>query len=122
MGKLIRLLVAVAFCGLRLATVLADARLQARITGRGRATVTSLAGMATDGTVIVVYGAYGLVATVAGNGVAFAVAALLLGEAIAPDHTTSSITNRSSGQWWLVLISDPVHRGEPSSAAKALAS
>ncbi|SCL36691.1 Predicted arabinose efflux permease, MFS family [Micromonospora nigra] len=70
------LLVAVAFCGLRLATVLADARLQARIIGRGRATVTSLAGMATDGTVIVVYGAYGLVATVAGNGVAFAVAAL----------------------------------------------
>ncbi|GIJ32931.1 MFS transporter [Micromonospora sediminimaris] len=69
-------LVAVAFCGLQLASVLADARLQARITGPGRATVTSLAGMATDLTIIVVYGGYGLVATVAGNRVAFAVAAV----------------------------------------------
>ncbi|MFY1593970.1 MFS transporter [Micromonospora sp. WMMD737] len=69
-------LVAAAFCGFQLATVLADARLQARITGGSRATVTSLAGMATDVTVIAVYGGYGLLATGAGNPVAFAVAAV----------------------------------------------
>ncbi|MEH0972633.1 MFS transporter [Micromonospora sp. CPCC 205546] len=69
-------LVAAAFCGFQLATVLADARLQTRITGRGRATVTSLAGMATDVTVIAVYAGYGLLATGAGNGVAFAVASV----------------------------------------------
>ncbi|MEU4679222.1 MFS transporter [Micromonospora sp. NPDC023737] len=69
-------LVAVAFGAFQLATVLADARLQARISGPSRATVTSLAGMATDVTVIAVYAGYGLVATAAGNAVAFAVAAL----------------------------------------------
>ncbi|MGS2616636.1 MFS transporter [Micromonospora sp. LZ34] len=68
-------LVGLAFCGFQLASVLAEARLQARITGPGRATVTSLAGMGTDLTIIVVYAGYGLVATAAGNGVAFAVAA-----------------------------------------------
>jgi MFS family permease len=66
-------LVAIAFCGFQLATVLADARLQDRITGTSRATVTSLAGTATDVATIGVYGAYGLVAANAGNGVAFAV-------------------------------------------------
>ncbi|MGC5055077.1 MFS transporter [Micromonospora sp. DT48] len=69
-------LLAVAFCGLQLASVLAEARLQNRIVGPGRATVTSLAGMGTDLTVIGVYAGYGLVATVAGNPVAFAVAAV----------------------------------------------
>ncbi|MER7419186.1 MFS transporter [Micromonospora peucetia] len=69
-------LVGAAFCGFQLATVLADARLQARITGGSRATVTSLAGMATDVTIIGVYGGYGLLATGAGNRVAFAVAAV----------------------------------------------
>ncbi|QGN48713.1 MFS transporter [Micromonospora sp. WMMD558] len=68
-------LVGAAFGGFQLATVLADARLQARITGPSRATVTSLAGMATDVTIIAVYATYGLLATAAGNGVAFAVAA-----------------------------------------------
>ncbi|MEV4543956.1 MFS transporter [Micromonospora echinaurantiaca] len=68
-------LIGLAFCGFQLASVLAEARLQARITGPGRATVTSLAGMGTDLTIIVVYAGYGLVATAAGNGVAFAVAA-----------------------------------------------
>ncbi|MGW3606577.1 MFS transporter [Micromonospora sp. NPDC005161] len=68
-------LLAVAFGAAQLATVLADARLQARITGNSRATVTSLAGMATDVLVIVTYVGYGLVATAAGNAVAFAVAA-----------------------------------------------
>jgi MFS family permease len=66
-------LVAAAFGGFQLATVLADARLQARITGDGRATVTSLAGMLTDLATISVYGAYALLATGAGNGIAFAV-------------------------------------------------
>ncbi|MEV4809083.1 MFS transporter [Micromonospora avicenniae] len=69
-------LVAIAFGAFQLATVLADARLQARISGPSRATVTSLAGMATDVTVIAVYAGYGLVATAAGNAVAFAAAAL----------------------------------------------
>ncbi|MFC4149636.1 MFS transporter [Micromonospora mangrovi] len=69
------LLLAVAFGAFELATVLADVRLQVRITGPSRATVTSAAGMLTDLTVIGVYGGYGLVAGTGGNGVAFAVAA-----------------------------------------------
>ncbi|MFI7546742.1 MFS transporter [Actinoplanes sp. NPDC049599] len=68
--------VAAGFCGFQLATVLADARLQARITGAARATVTSLAGTATDLGTIAVYGGYALLATGAGHGVAFAVLAL----------------------------------------------
>jgi MFS family permease len=70
------LLLAVAFAAFQLATVLADARLQARITGPSRATVTSVAGMATDLTIIAFYGGYGLLAGAAGNAVAFALAAL----------------------------------------------
>ncbi|RIV41562.1 MFS transporter [Micromonospora radicis] len=69
-------LLAGAACGLQLAAVLADARLQARITGAARATVTSLAGMATDLATIAVYVGFGVVATANGNAVAFAVAAL----------------------------------------------
>ncbi|WP_433309958.1 MFS transporter [Micromonospora chersina] len=69
-------LVGVAFAAFQLATVLADVRLQARITGPDRATVTSVAGMATDLTIIAVYAAYGVVAGAAGNAVAFAVAVL----------------------------------------------
>ncbi|MGQ5264572.1 MFS transporter [Micromonospora sp. ZYX-F-536] len=68
-------LLAVGFGAAQLATVLADARLQARITGSSRATVTSLAGMATDVLIIATYAGYGLVATAAGNAVGFAVAA-----------------------------------------------
>ncbi|MEU5673381.1 MFS transporter [Micromonospora sp. NPDC047753] len=68
-------LLAVAFAAAQLATVLADARLQARIVGSSRATVTSLAGMATDVLIIVTYAAYGLLATAAGNAVAFALTA-----------------------------------------------
>lgn len=68
-------LLAVAFGAAQLATVLADARLQERISGGSRATVTSLAGMATDVLIIVTYAGYGLLATVAGNAVAFAVTA-----------------------------------------------
>ncbi|MFG1656458.1 MFS transporter [Micromonospora chersina] len=69
-------LVGVAFAAFQLATVLADVRLQARITGPDRATVTSVAGMATDLTIIAVYAGYGVVAGAAGNAVAFAVAVL----------------------------------------------
>ncbi|MET8277693.1 MFS transporter [Micromonospora sp. NPDC005174] len=79
-GALVRhpagfVLLAVAFGAAQLATVLADARLQARITGGSRATVTSLAGMLTDVLIIGTYAGYGLVATAAGNAVAFAVVA-----------------------------------------------
>ncbi|MEH0827504.1 MULTISPECIES: MFS transporter [unclassified Micromonospora] len=69
-------LVGVAFCAFQLATVLADARVQARITGPARATVTSVAGMATDLTIIAVYGGYALVAGVGGNRAAFVAAAV----------------------------------------------
>ncbi|MFC0007720.1 MFS transporter [Micromonospora siamensis] len=69
-------LVAAAFGGLQLATVLADAGLQTRITGPSRATVTSLAGMATDLTIIGVYAGYALAAGVGGHRWAFAVAAV----------------------------------------------
>ncbi|PSK63831.1 hypothetical protein B0E53_04251 [Micromonospora sp. MH33] len=69
-------LVGVAFAAFQLATVLADVRLQARINGPDRATVTSVAGMATDLTIIAVYAGYGVVAGAAGNAVAFAVAVL----------------------------------------------
>ncbi|MGW4155680.1 MFS transporter [Micromonospora chersina] len=69
-------LVGVAFAAFQLATVLADVRLQARISGPDRATVTSVAGMATDLTIIAVYAGYGVVAGAAGNAVAFAVAVL----------------------------------------------
>ncbi|WBC16108.1 MFS transporter [Micromonospora sp. WMMA1998] len=70
------LLLAVAFAAFQLATVLADVRLQARISGSARATVTSLAGMATDLTIVAFYGAYGLLAGAVGNPAAFAVAVL----------------------------------------------
>ncbi len=69
-------LLAVAFAAFQLATVLADVRLQARIAGAARATVTSVAGMATDLTIVAFYGAYGVVAGAAGNAVAFALAAV----------------------------------------------
>lgn len=69
-------LIAVAFGAFQLATVLADARLQARITGPSRATITSLAGMATDVTIIGVYGGYAIAATAGGDRVAFALAAV----------------------------------------------
>ncbi|RLQ04451.1 MFS transporter [Micromonospora sp. BL1] len=70
------LLLAAAFAAFQLATVLADVRLQARIAGPARATVTSLAGMATDLTVVAFYGGYGLLAGAVGNPAAFAVAVL----------------------------------------------
>ncbi|MFJ9738938.1 MFS transporter [Streptomyces sp. NPDC101166] len=59
-------LVAAAFGGFQLATVLADARLQRRIESTGRATVTSLAGLATELTTIAVYAAYATALTSTG--------------------------------------------------------
>ncbi|GAA2662659.1 hypothetical protein GCM10010400_22240 [Streptomyces aculeolatus] len=71
-------LVGVAFGGFQVATVLAEARLQERITGPARATLTSLAGVGTDLGTIAVYGAYGVLGSAAGlgHGAAFAVCAL----------------------------------------------
>ncbi|MGW0929751.1 MFS transporter [Streptomyces sp. NPDC002644] len=66
-------LVGLAFAGFQLATVLADARLQHAIRGPGRATVTSVAGMATDLAVIATYTAYGALGEP--HGVTFAVLA-----------------------------------------------
>ncbi|WP_037935875.1 MFS transporter [Streptosporangium roseum] len=68
--------IAVAFCLFQMATVLAGARLQDRITGPARATVTSLAGLGTEVTGILVYGGYAAASTVAGHGVIFAVFAV----------------------------------------------
>ncbi|WP_234311760.1 MFS transporter [Streptomyces griseus] len=70
-------LVALAFGGFQLATVLADARLQQRIDGGGRATLTSVAGLGTELTTVAVYGGYGaLVSTVAAHSTAFALFAV----------------------------------------------
>ena len=54
-------------------TVVADTRLQDSISGRARATVTSLAGMSTDVATLVVYGSYAALAGIGGHGGAFAV-------------------------------------------------
>ena len=68
-------LVAVAFGAFQVATVVADARLQERITGPSRATVTSLSSLGTDVTTIAVYVTYAGLAP-AGHGLAFAAFAL----------------------------------------------
>ncbi len=52
-------LVALAFCGFQAATVAVDARLQAAIDGPARATITSGAGLATDGLTVGVFVVYG---------------------------------------------------------------
>jgi MFS family permease len=64
-------LVAAAFGAFQVATVVADTRLQARITGPSRATVTSVASLATDLGTVGVYGLYATLAA-AGHGGAFA--------------------------------------------------
>ncbi|NGO08205.1 MFS transporter [Streptomyces sp. HC44] len=69
-------LVALAFGGFQLASVLADARLQERINGTGRATLTSVAGVGTDLTTITVYGTYALAGSTVGHGSAFALFAV----------------------------------------------
>lgn len=69
-------LLAIAFCGFQLASVTADARLQHRITGSSRATVTSFAGVLSDSTTIAVFAGYGVMAGATGHGWAFAAFAL----------------------------------------------
>ncbi|SER18522.1 Predicted arabinose efflux permease, MFS family [Streptomyces sp. yr375] len=69
-------LVALAFGGFQLATVLADVRLQQRIEGTGRATVTSVAGLGTELLTIAVYGAYGVLGSSFAHGTVFAVCAV----------------------------------------------
>ncbi|MEV4760985.1 MFS transporter [Micromonospora sp. NPDC049559] len=65
-------LVAASFGVFQLASVVADARLQERIAGPSRATVTSLGGVATDLTTIGVYGTYGVLASLTGHATTFA--------------------------------------------------
>ncbi|CAL9576877.1 hypothetical protein SUDANB6_04984 [Streptomyces sp. enrichment culture] len=66
------LLVALAFGGFQLVTVLADARLQQRIDATGRATLTSVAGLGTELATITAHGAYAAAGTATGHGTAFA--------------------------------------------------
>jgi MFS family permease len=68
-------LVAVAYSAFQVATVVADTRLQESISGPGRATVTSVAALGTDGLTILVYGMYALLAPV-GVGSAYAILVL----------------------------------------------
>ncbi|MFE6285717.1 MFS transporter [Streptomyces sp. NPDC057877] len=74
-------LIGVAFCGFQLATVLADARLQHTITGPARATVTSLAGVATELVTIAVFASYAALTTGASHGTAFVVLSVPYGVA-----------------------------------------
>ncbi|MFF3939703.1 MFS transporter [Streptomyces phaeofaciens] len=69
-------LVALAFGGFQLATVLADVRLQHRIEDTGRATLTSVASLGTELVTIGVYGTYAALATTGGHGTAFALCAV----------------------------------------------
>jgi MFS family permease len=69
-------LVAVAFGVFQMASVVADARLQERITGPSRATVTSLAGLGTEVVTIGVYGTYAVASAVVDHGVIFALFAV----------------------------------------------
>ncbi|MET9065494.1 MFS transporter [Streptosporangium sandarakinum] len=68
--------IAAAFCVFQTATVLADVRLQNTIAGPARATVTSVAGLATDVASLGVYGGYAAASAVAGHGVIFALSAV----------------------------------------------
>ncbi|HEU4425864.1 MAG TPA: MFS transporter [Pilimelia sp.] len=64
--------VAVAFCVYQAATVVADVRLQRAITGGHRATITSVAGFATEIAGLAVFGLYAAAATRLSHGAAFA--------------------------------------------------
>ncbi|MFF0162894.1 MFS transporter [Streptomyces sp. NPDC005263] len=69
-------LVALAFGGFQLATVLADVRLQHRIEDTGRATLTSVASLGTELATVAVYGAYATLAQKASHGTVFALFAV----------------------------------------------
>ncbi|MGW1955000.1 MFS transporter [Streptomyces sp. NPDC001920] len=84
-------LVALAFGGFQLATVLADVRLQHRVQDGERATLTSVAGLGTDLSTIAVYGGYAVLGGAAAHGTVFAlfavpylVTAVLLSRAAEP--------------------------------------
>lgn len=64
-------LVAVAFGGFQLATVLADVRLQRRLDDTGRATLTSVAGLGTELVTVAVYAGYAAIASGAAHSTAF---------------------------------------------------
>ncbi|MGJ6965812.1 MFS transporter [Streptosporangium sp. G11] len=68
--------VAVAFCVFQMASVLADARLQESITGRARATVTSLAGLGTELVAVLVYGGYAAASSLTGHATIFTASAV----------------------------------------------
>ncbi len=68
--------VALAFGAFQLAQVLADVRLQARISGPARATVTSVAGLGTNVVTVGVFTAYGAASSYVSNGVTFALLTL----------------------------------------------
>lgn len=65
-------LLAPAFLVFQLIDVVADARLQDALPGSARATVTSLAGLGSEASTLVVYGVYGAAAGFTGHGVLFA--------------------------------------------------
>ncbi|MGW1672897.1 MFS transporter [Streptomyces sp. NPDC002324] len=69
-------LVAVAFGGFQLVDVLADARLQDRIEGARRATLTSVASVGTQAATVAVFAAYAVIGASATHGVSFAVFAV----------------------------------------------
>ncbi|MFS8203527.1 MFS transporter [Streptomyces sp. CWNU-52B] len=69
-------LVALAFCGFQLATVLADVRLQESIGSAGRATLTSVAGVGTDLATVAAFGAYAAVGSATTHATAFALSAV----------------------------------------------
>ncbi|NUS09708.1 MAG: MFS transporter [Nonomuraea sp.] len=80
-GALVRhpagfLLVAVAFGAFQMAGVVADARLQERVSGAQRATVTSVAGLGTNVVTLVVYTAYGSGSSFLSHGTTFALLVL----------------------------------------------
>lgn len=68
-------LVAAAFAAFQAATIAADARLQHAIAGDARATVTSLASLATEAVVLAVFAAYAAGSAVASHATLFAVLA-----------------------------------------------
>ncbi|MEH0543104.1 MFS transporter [Streptomyces sp. B21-105] len=70
------ILVGLAFGGFQAATVLADVRLQRRIEGTARATLTSIAGLGTELVTVAVYGAYGVLGARFPHGTVFALCAL----------------------------------------------
>jgi hypothetical protein len=85
-----------AFGVFQLTTVVADVRLQDRISGPARATVTSLAGMSTDVVTLVVYGSYAALAEFGGHPAAFAI--LMLPYALVAVILTTSSWRRAASR------------------------